>query len=99
VKALYNFIDPAYRNTINWINTDPVLEPAETSSLRKNMNCRVIGKGVETSVNILCNSAIPYVYFLRFLYPAAAVAILLICGLSVFLVYRHETQRKFQKIK
>lgn len=61
------------------------------------MNCKVLGKGIETSVNILCSSGIPYVYNLRFLYPIAGTLVLLLCGFITFLLHRHSVQLKYEK--
>jgi type IV secretory pathway VirB3-like protein len=43
------------------------------------MNCKVIGVGIDNSVSILCNAGLVYVYNLRFMYSAIAVAIYLAC--------------------
>lgn len=99
VKVLKDSLGPSHKMAYKWINSSAIFDPPSNSSMKNRMDCRVIGKGIENAVNVLCSSGIPYVYYLRFLYPIAGSLILLICGVSAFLLHRHDIQSKFEKKK
>lgn len=58
------------------------------------MDCRVLGMGINNSVNILCSTGIGYAYNLRFLYSATAVIIFLVCLFTICMTSRSYHQKR-----
>jgi hypothetical protein len=87
-RQLNSSIGPRFDDVSNWVSTDPILEEGGNGSLKKNMDCRVIGLGMNNSVNALCGAGLEYVYILRFLYSATGVIIMFICLLTICLIKR-----------
>jgi hypothetical protein len=72
--------------------TDQIFDQGINANFTRNMDCRVIGLGINNSVNILCGAGVEYVYVLRFLYSATAVIVFLVCILVVCLINRKDDQ-------
>jgi hypothetical protein len=87
-KQVNNYIGPKFNDVEKWISTEPILHQKSNLTLSKEMDCRVIGLGMNNSANILCSSGLKYVYNLRFLYSAIGVIVLVICILIVCLLSR-----------
>jgi hypothetical protein len=47
------------------------------------MNCRVLGISINTSINILCNQSVTYVYNMKSLYLALLFLIIFACSFFI----------------
>jgi hypothetical protein len=87
-RQINNSIQPNYASVRNWMVNDPLLDQSPNSTLAKEMNCKIVGLGIDNSIRVLCNHGLVYVYYLRFLYSAIAVTIYLICLCLICLTRR-----------
>jgi hypothetical protein len=86
-QQLGSSIAPAFTSLSAWFSTDPILDQGSNSPFINTTDCRVVGRDIDSSVNIFCSAGIPYIYNLRFIYSAIAVLMLLTCLLVLCLTY------------
>lgn len=58
------------------------------------MDCRLLGRDIDLSINILCSAGIVYLYDLRYLYTAAAIIIFFICTVATCSISRSYHQAR-----
>jgi hypothetical protein len=59
-----------------------------TGGIKEEMDCRILGKDIDTSLNIACSAGLVYVHKLRYVYIAAAIITFFICTLATCSISR-----------
>jgi hypothetical protein len=93
-QQISSSILPASTDIQEWMFTEPILDQSPNSTFIKDLDCRVLGMDIDNSVNIFCSAGIVYIYNLRFVYSAIAVAMFLACIFALCLTRKPGPQRR-----
>lgn len=63
------------------------------------MDCRIIGSGIDISINVICSEGVKYVYSQRILYIVTAALLTLLLFLMRLIVHRVTVQKNVERRK